>query len=604
MNLESYEDILNIEEIIKEKDLKKLSEIMKKYNLEIKDGKLLSKNRNQTKILAENFDFRQYATKILLNSVYGSLLNQHMKFADNRIGQSVTMTGRCITKHMNAKINEILTGEYDHEGKAILYGDTDSVTEDTKIITNVGEIDIKDLFDLCEKKYFSKNKEYARSDFLKVASFDKKNCFMIETEFDYIYRHYVDKEIYQIKLLSGNTVKVTEDHSLVYWNNKSNRLMKFSPKILLDEKKFKKMSKKPILIVDYSGDIQETYLESVVMLGKEYNHVYDIGISKKTPWFFANRILVHNSSYFSAYHLKEFSDIDWTKENSIKLYDEIARLVNESFNEFMKNEFNVREEFANIRAAREIVASKGYFITKKRYALLCFDKEGKRLDKNGKLGEIKAMGLELKRSDTPIFVQKFLEELLYDILSDKDKNYILSKIKKFKKDFRKIPDWQKGYPKKVNKLEFYTKLYEESKDEKIIHEYEKLLKNIADKKEKIKLKKYIDQLKSPRIPGHVMASINWNEMKKYYKDYTSSQIVDGAKVLVFFLKKNVHDIKSIALPFDIEQLPEWLKNFQVDTDEMENTIVNKKLKNLFSALEDWNIDPILDNTELSELFEF
>jgi hypothetical protein len=47
-----------------------------------------------------------------------------------------------------------------------------------------------------------------------------------------------------------------------------------------------------------------------------------------------------------------------------------------------------------IKAGREIVASKGLFITKKRYAVLYYDKEGKRTDTGGAPGKIKAMGLD------------------------------------------------------------------------------------------------------------------------------------------------------------------------------------------------------------------
>jgi hypothetical protein len=45
------------------------------------------------------------------------------------------------------------------------------------------------------------------------------------------------------------------------------------------------------------------------------------------------------------------------------------------------------------------------FITKKRYAINIFDKEGKRKDVNGKNGDIKAMGLDLKRADTLVYTR-------------------------------------------------------------------------------------------------------------------------------------------------------------------------------------------------------
>ena len=72
------------------------------------------------------WDKRQLVKKINLNSLYGAILNPGCRFFDKRIGQSTTLTGRAIARHMDAHINECITGEYDHVGKAVIYGDTDS----------------------------------------------------------------------------------------------------------------------------------------------------------------------------------------------------------------------------------------------------------------------------------------------------------------------------------------------------------------------------------------------------------------------------------------------------------------------------------------------
>jgi DNA polymerase elongation subunit (family B) len=72
------------------------------------------------------WDKRQLVKKINLNSLYGAILNPGCRFFDKRIGQSTTLTGRAIAKHMDSYINECVTGEYDHVGEAIIYGDTDS----------------------------------------------------------------------------------------------------------------------------------------------------------------------------------------------------------------------------------------------------------------------------------------------------------------------------------------------------------------------------------------------------------------------------------------------------------------------------------------------
>ena len=72
------------------------------------------------------WDKRQLVKKINLNSLYGAILNPGCRFFDKRIGQSTTLTGRAIAKHMDAYINECITGVYDHVGEAVIYGDTDS----------------------------------------------------------------------------------------------------------------------------------------------------------------------------------------------------------------------------------------------------------------------------------------------------------------------------------------------------------------------------------------------------------------------------------------------------------------------------------------------
>ena len=73
------------------------------------------------------WDKRQLVKKINLNSLYGAILNPGCRFFDHRIGQSTTLTGRAITKHMGAETNKLFTGKYDHTGDTIVYGDTDSV---------------------------------------------------------------------------------------------------------------------------------------------------------------------------------------------------------------------------------------------------------------------------------------------------------------------------------------------------------------------------------------------------------------------------------------------------------------------------------------------
>ena len=238
----------------------------------------------------------------------------------------------------------------------------------------------------------------------------------------------------------------------------------------------------------------------------------------------------------------------------------------------MRKAFNCPEKNgAIIKAARELCATSGLFITKKRYGVVIYDKDGKRKDKDGKPGEIKAMGLDLKRSDTPKVVQDFLSELLIDVLTDKSEEEIQDKIKAFRKEFRSWPSWIKGSPKRANK---------------ITHFLEQMSSN-----------------PSASVPGHVRASINWNNLKKIYNDHYSMPIQDGFKVIVCKLKPNPTGLTSVAYPVDELNLPQWFKELPFDDDAMEEALIDKKIGNLLGVLK-WDLDKNKDNNSFDDLFKF
>ena len=381
--------------------------LLKRWYAERKE--LQAKLRSATdKKEIEFWDKRQLVKKINLNSLYGAILNPGCRFFDKRIGQSTTLTGRAIAKHMDAHINELITGEYDHTGKAIIYGDTDS-------------------------------------------------C------------------------------------------------------------------------------------------------------------------------YFSAYPtLKEDIEagrMEWSKDIAIQLYDTISDSVNESFPGFMERAFHCPNENGSIiKGGREIVAYKGLFITKKRYAVMIYDSEGKRLDIEGRPGKIKAMGLDLKRSDTPPIIQDFLSDVLHDVLTGAGKTEVTEKILKFKHEFRERPGWEKGTPKRVNNLTKYTK------EEK--------------------------RLGKANMPGHVRAGMNWNTMRRMNSDKYSLQCIDGMKIIVCKLKSNPMGWTSIGYPTDEQHIPQWFKDLPFDHELMEATIVDNKVDNLLGGL-DWNLQAATQTANtFNNLFEF
>ncbi len=556
-------DVKKLNELINNKDVDNLKKFISDNDLIIKDKKITYANKTHVKDEIEYLDQRQHIKKLGLNALYGSILNPGCRFEDPRIGQSVTLTGRVIAKHMNSYANELITGEYNHIGTSILYSDTDSVSANTTINTSMGKKTIEELFIIGEEFKKIDTKEFSINHKILIDHYSKEKNIIEKQHYQYVYRHKVKKQKIKIITKSKNQIFVTNDHSIMVLVN--SELVGKKPMDI-------KMGDKVIVSKMTKFVIEE--IESILEDGQFDNeYVYDICMNKNEPWFFANNILVHNSSYFTMWptvkSAVEKGQIEWSKETCIQFYDSFAEKINESFPEFMKKAFNAPDDKGKlIRCGREVVASKGLYITKKRYAVLMIDKDGKRLDIDGKPGKLKAMGLDLRRADTPPVVQDFLKEILMDLLEGHNKQIIFDKIKNFKNTFNNLIPWQKGTPKRVNNLTKYTAL------------------DASNKK--------------GMIPGHVMASINWNKYRSIQGDKYSPLIVDGMKVIVCKLKSNALGFHSIAYPTDAStHLPKWFTELSFDGNAMESAIVDKKIENLLGVL-NWNLE---ENTRLPGKFE-
>ena len=311
----------------------------------------------------------------------------------------------------------------------------------------------------------------------------------------------------------------------------------------------------------------------------EYDHHGAAGIYSDT-----------DSAMFSAWPIikaeVESGKMTWNRDVAVQIYDEIAAQVNASFPELCANAFHAPEQNGKIiRCGREFVGERGLYIKKKRYAVLIYDAEGTRVDllpkseadKKGIIfgeGKLKVTGLDLRRSDTPKVVQKFLKDILIDLLTGKGSQDIVDKINNFKEnEFCKLPPWEKGSPKKVNNL---TKFGD-------------MLKNNG----------------KANMPGHVRAALNWNLLREINNDKFAMEIVDGMKIVVCKLRPNPMNFTSICYPTDELRLPEWFKSLPFDESLMETTIVDKKIDNLLGILK-WDLEHRTSSQReiLEELFVF
>lgn len=210
-------NIEDIEKYIQSNDTVAIKAIMKDYGLEIRDGRLFAKDKNYAKEQEQFWDQRQYVIKILLNSLYGTLLNKHCKFFHHDVGQSTTLSGRRVAYHMNSYINKIITGVYDYKGDAIIYSDTDSTSKDAIIKYSENDVEyectIEEFFDRCEYSWEIGDKEYKGDTNKKTLTYNLETDTAEYVSFNYVYRHKTNKEKWEITSEDGKSITVTNDHS-------------------------------------------------------------------------------------------------------------------------------------------------------------------------------------------------------------------------------------------------------------------------------------------------------------------------------------------------------------------------------------------------------
>lgn len=255
---------------------------------------------------------------------------------------------------------------------------------------------------------------------------------------------------------------------------------------------------------------------------------------------------------------KLYPNFDYSRDNMSKFSDEIGEKINSTMPEFNRKSFHCTEKNSHIHnASREVVASRGLICGKKRYALMVFDKDGKRTDIHGKDGEIKIQGIQVARSDCHPLVKELLKKMLNSVLTDGSKEKLVEIMRNFgNKDWGKLNAWDKGTPRTVNKLDFYTKEYNKSGKCSV---------------------------------GQVMASINWNRMLEMMGDKKSPKILDGDKVIVCKMKpNNPFGYKSIALPNTITRVPKWFKQLPFDEQSMVDSAIDKTIETVFGVI-GWNL---------------
>jgi DNA polymerase elongation subunit (family B) len=209
---------------------------------------------------------------------------------------------------------------------------------------------------------------------------------------------------------------------------------------------------------------------------------------------------------------------------------------------------------------REVIADKGVFVAKKRYALNVLDDEGLRL----KEPKLKVMGLEIVRSSTPAPIRSSLKEAVRLILTS-DEEHLQTYIAEAQKTFNALSPEEIAFPRGCNNLKKYT--------------------SVADIYQK-------------GTPIHVRGSLLYNKLLKDNNLHLKYEAIQEGDKIKFLYLKEPNSLHENTIAF-ISKLP---KEFDVNRYVDYNLIFQKAfidpLENILKPL-GWNTEP---QATLEDLF--
>ena len=169
---------------------------------------------------AQTYHVSQLVKKVLLNSLYGALGNEHFLLYTNEMARSITLMGQCLINkaaiEKNRFISKMLKEEVVKDRRT--YSDTDSSTFDTVIYVNNEKQMIGDFYKTSEGEEYETVlgkyiKELPKGKY-KTLSIDDDLSNVKEVDILHAVKHKTPKRMWKVKV-DGKEVIITEDHSIM-----------------------------------------------------------------------------------------------------------------------------------------------------------------------------------------------------------------------------------------------------------------------------------------------------------------------------------------------------------------------------------------------------
>jgi hypothetical protein len=307
--------------------------------------------------------------------------------------------------------------------KFVIYGD--SIAEDELVLVSLKDNNYKprwikfiEIWNILESKInitYINDKEYLYiNDEIEICTyFENEDIFKFKVP-KYLMRHKINDEICKLKLLNGNILKLTYDHSLLNYDNKTNRLFKISP---LDANNIIVANPYYLELVGTNEIKSKNNISTINIISKEevkYNsYVYDFSVSE-TQNFVVNGYLVHNtdSLYVNIPTLDNNIPAQeaWDKISNIS--SNINHIIKDALDESILPKLGVDKKYNRTDFKTEsLIISMMLMGVKKNYAYKKIAEEGHIYE----TPKITYKGIPIVRSDFSKFTQQFIKYIVDNI---------------------------------------------------------------------------------------------------------------------------------------------------------------------------------------------
>ena len=196
----------------------------------------------------------QHIDKIDINSLYGAFGNEYFHLFDINNAIDITLGGQELIKHLADSFNNYFKNEFwknlnyfDKEDPAnaclkdvVVAVETDSVIGTTEISMPSGNETIENLWNKSTERWNRGESLYGKLDNTVVYTVNE-NKEIEEKSIKHIMKHTVNKRLFEIIDENGDSVTITEDHSLIVY--RSGKIISIKPTQIIENDQLIKITK-------------------------------------------------------------------------------------------------------------------------------------------------------------------------------------------------------------------------------------------------------------------------------------------------------------------------------------------------------------------------